>query len=171
MLTPFIGYSIGRRFIGHVDCGGDRLAELLNGGNSLIVRDAFVETFDEDTITHLGDVTVDRSTLYAVEARGRRGEEVDGIHAERRRIHVSLGPYAALGLLPEAPDQMVLPLFDPNGPMIRLSDATLGYTSGGVPRLRDVNSLLVNRDLMDWVRACEDDAPAFTGVPVVTDRS
>jgi hypothetical protein len=172
VLTPFIGYSIGRRYIGHVDCGGDRLVDLFNGGGSVVIRDAFVESFDDDTVSHVGDVTVDRSILYAIEMDDRRGDEARAIHAvDHRRIHVRLGPYSALGLLPEAADQLALPLFDPSGPMIRLSDATIGYEGGGVPHLRDVGSLVVNRELMDWVRAGDEDAPAFMGVPVVTDRN
>jgi hypothetical protein len=169
--TPFIAYSIGRRYIGHVDCGGNRLVDLFNAGGSVVIRDAYVESFEDDTVSHVGDVTVDRSILYAIEADFRRGDEARAIHAERRRIHVRFGPYSALGLLPDASDQLVLPLFESGGPMIRLSDATIGYAGGGVPHLRDVGSLIVNRELMDWVRAGEEDAPAFAGVPVVTDRS
>jgi hypothetical protein len=171
VLTPFIGYSTGRRYIGHVDCGGDRLVDLFNGGGSVVIRDAFVESFDEDTLSHLGDVPVDRSMLYAIEVDCRRADEPRPIHADRRRIHVRLGPYSALGLLPETSDQLALPLFDPDGPMIRLSDATIGYAGAGIPHLRDVGSLVVNCELMDWVRAGEEDAPAFVGVPVVTDGS
>ena len=37
--------------------------------------------------------------------------------------------------------------------------------------MRDVGTLIVNRDLVDWVRASEDEAIAFPGVPVLTDRS
>jgi hypothetical protein len=54
--------------------------------------------------------------------------------------------------------------------MIPLSDATLGYESRGLMAMRDVGTLIVNRDLVDWVRASDDDAGAFPGVPVLTDR-
>ena len=37
--------------------------------------------------------------------------------------------------------------------------------------MRDVGTLIVNRDLLYWVRASEDEAVAFLGVPVVTDRA
>ena len=171
MLTPFVGYSYGRRYVGQVDCGGDRLAQLINDDGSVMVHDAYVESFDDDTISHLGDVTLDRAILYAIELDCRREEQARRAGSERRRIHVRLGPYSALGLLPETAGQLPLPLFGSGGPMIRLSNATIGYTGAGVPQLRDVGSLIVNRELTDWVRACEDDASAFNGVPVVTDRT
>jgi hypothetical protein len=168
--TPFIGYSIGRRYMGHVDRGGERLADLFNGGGSVVIRDAFVENYDDDTVVHIGDVTLDRSILYAVELGGG-GAGAGRTTSGRRRIHVRLGPYSALGLVPGSAEQTTLPMFDSNGPMVRLTQATIGYTCAGAPHLRDVAALLVNRDLMDWVRAGEEDAGAFEGVPFVADRT
>ena len=55
--------------------------------------------------------------------------------------------------------------------MIPLSDATLGFTARGSLTLRDVGTLIVNRDLLDWVRASDEQAAAFPGIPVVTDRA
>ena len=75
MLVPFIGYALGRRFIGYVECSGERLTDLLNRTASVVIREAFVESFEDDTVVNLGDGEVDRSILYAVETSGARGEE------------------------------------------------------------------------------------------------
>ncbi|MGA3058255.1 MAG: hypothetical protein ABSE70_09530 [Candidatus Limnocylindrales bacterium] len=170
MLIPFIGYSLGRRYIGYVECEGERLTDLLNRLESVVIREAFVESFEDDTVTNLGDGEVDRSTLYVVEASGDRGEGARRIHTVRHRLQVQLGPYTALGLLHALPGQMPLPYLHSRGPMIPLSDATLAFTSRSTMNLKDVGTLIVNRDLLDWVRASEDDAMAFPGVPVLTDR-
>lgn len=170
MLVPFIGYALGRRFIGYVECGGERLSDMLDRAESFVVREAFVENFDDDTVVNLGDGEVDRSILYAVEANGARGEATRRIPTIRHRLQLQLGPYSALGLLHSLPGQMPLPYLHSRGPMVPLSDATLGYSSRGTLQLRDVGTLIVNRDMLDWVRASEDEAPAFPGVPVVTDR-
>ena len=37
--------------------------------------------------------------------------------------------------------------------------------------MRDIGTLIVNRDLLDWVRANDDEAGAFPGVHVVSDRA
>ena len=171
MLIPFVGYSQGRRFIGYVECEGERLTDLLNRAESIVVRETFVENFDDDTVTNLGDGEVDRSILYAVEASGGRGEAPRRIHTIRHRLQVQLGPYSALGLLHALPGQMPLPYLHARGPMIPLSDATIGFASRGAMQLRDVGTLIVNRDMLDWVRASEDEALAFPGVPVLTDRA
>lgn len=171
MLIPFIGYAMGRRLIGHVECEGERLTDLLNRVESIVVRETFLENFEDDTVTNLGDGEVDRSILYAVEASDGRGETTRRIHTIRHRLQVQLGPYTALGLLHSLPGQMPLPYLHARGPMIPLSDATIGFSSRGSLKMRDVGTLIINRDMLDWVRANEDEAAAFPGVPVLTDRA
>ncbi len=170
MLIPFIGYAQGRRFIGYVECEGDRLTDVLNRSESVVIRETYVESFEDETVDNLGDGEVDRSILYAVEASGARGEVARRIHTVRQRLAVQLGPYTALGLLHSLPGQLPLPNLHSRGPMIPLTDATIGFVCRGSLRLRDVGTLIVNRDLLDWVRASDDDALAFPGVPVVSDR-
>jgi len=170
VLIPFIGYAVGRRFIGYVESEGERLTDLLNRTEAVVVREAFVESFEDDTVVNIGDGEVDRSILYAVETSGGRGEGTRRIHTISHRMQIQLGPYSALGLLHAMPGQMPLPYLHSRGPMIPLSDATLGFATRGALKLRDVGTLIVNRDLLDWVRASEEEAVAFPGVPVVTDR-
>jgi hypothetical protein len=170
VLVPFIGYALGSRFIGYVESEGERLTDMLNRAESIVVRETFVESFDNDTVTNLGDGEVDRSILYAVEASGGRGEAARRIHTIRHRLQVQLGPYTALGLLHALPGQIPLPYLHSRGPMIPLSDVTLGFTNRGAMILKDVDTLIVNRDMLDWVRANELDAVAFPGVPVLNER-
>jgi hypothetical protein len=170
VLIPFIGYASARRFIGYIDSDGQRLTDILNRSDCLLVRDVYVESFADDTVSNLGDGEIDRSTLYAVEAAGPRGDGTRRIHTVDHRLQVQLGPYSALGLLHSLPGQMPLPNLNERGPMIPLSDATLAFSKRGTLTLRDVGILIVNRDLIDWVRAGEDQARAFPGVPVVMDQ-
>ncbi len=169
MLIPFIGYALGRRFIGYVECEGERLTDMLNRSGTFVLRESFVENYDDGTVTNLGDGEIDRSLLFAVEATGNRGENSRRIRTVRHRMQIRLGPYMALGLLHSVPGQMPLPGLSSGGPMIPLSDATIGYAARGLLSMRDAGTLIVNRDLLDWVRAGEDDAAAFPGVPVLTD--
>lgn len=170
MLVPFIGYALGRRYIGYVECEREQLADLLNRAESIAVREAFVESFEDDTLVNLGDGEVERSTLYAVETSSGRADGTRRIHAVRHRLQLQLGPYSALGLLHSLPGEMPLPYLHSNGPMIPLSDATIAFAGRGGLQLRDVGTLIVNREKVDWVRATEDEAQAFPGVTVLTDR-
>jgi hypothetical protein len=171
VLIPVIGYALGRRFVGYVECQGERLTDLLNRCESIVVRDAFVESYDDDTVVNLGDGEVDRSILYAVETSGGRGEGARRIATVRHRLQVQIGPYSALGLLHALPGQMPLPYLTTRGPMIPLSDVTLAFGCRGSLTLRDIETLIVNRDRIDWVRAGDDEAAAFPGIPVVHDRA
>jgi hypothetical protein len=169
VLIPFIGYALNRRFIGYVECEGERLTDMLNRSDSFVIRESFVENYDDGTVTNLGDGEIDRSILFAVEASGNRGDNSRRIHTVRHRMQIQLGPYMALGLLHAVPGQMPLPGLSSRGPMIPLSDATIGYATRGSLSMRDAGTLIVNRDMLDWVRASEDEAAAFPGVPVLTD--
>ncbi len=171
MLVPFVGYAQGRRFIGYVECRDDRLAEFLNRNDRIVLRDSFVENFADDIVTNLGDGELDRSTLYAVEAFAAGSYTSRRIPSAQHRLHVQLGPYSALGVLHTPPGQLPLPLLTTNGPMVTLSDATLGYACRGSLVLRDVGTLVINREFIDWVRASDEEAGAFPGVPVEPDRA
>jgi hypothetical protein len=171
VLRPFIGYALGRRFIGHVECRGERLADVLNRADSIAIRDAFVESYDDDTVVNLGDGQVERAILYAVETTADRDDGPHKGRTVRHRLQVQLGPYSALGLLHAGPGQLPLPYLTSHGPMIPLTEATLGFACRGTLVLRDVGTLIVNRSLMDWVRAGDDEAAFFPGVPVVHDHA
>jgi hypothetical protein len=170
VLVPFIGYAQGRRFIGYVECEGDRMTDVLNRSESVILRETYVESFEDETVVNLGDGEVERGILYAVETSGVRDEVTRRIYTIRHRLQVQLGPYTALGLLHSLPGQLPLPNLHSRGPMIPLSDATIGFACRGSLQLRDVGTLIVNRDMLDWVRASDDEALAFPGVPVLSDR-
>ena len=169
MLVPFVGYSLGRRLVGYVECDGGRLTDMLNRTESIVLREAFVESFEDDTVVNLGDGEVERSSLYAVEASGGSSEATRRLNTTSHRLRVQLGPYSALGQLHAQPGQMLLPYLHAGGPMIPLSDATISFAGRGTLQLRDVGTLIVNRDKLDWVRANDDEASAFPGVPVLTD--
>ncbi len=170
MLVPFIAYALNRRFIGYLECEGEKIVDVLNRSETILVRDAFVENFEDDTVINLGDGVIDRAVVYAVESNGTSGANGRTIHTVRHRLQVQMGPYVALGLLHDANGQQPLPYLGSRGPMTPLTDATLGFNCRGQLTLRDVGSLVVNRELVDWVRAAEDEAHAFPGVPVLTDR-
>jgi hypothetical protein len=171
VLIPFIGYALGRRFIGYVECRGERLTDLLNRSECVVIHEAFVESYDDDTVTNLGDGEIDRSILYAIETSGPRGEGARRIQTTRHRLQVQVGPYSALGQLHASLGQMPFPSLTQRGPMIPLSDVTLGFACRGSLTLRDVETLIVNRDHVDWVRAGDEEAAAFPGIPVVHDRA
>ncbi len=184
MLVPFVGYALGHRLIGRVECDGGRMAELLDRVDSIVVHEAYVEAFTDDTVTNLGAFAVDRSSLFAVEAVDAV-EAVEDVYGRRtfpqprpsvnrqvrgHRLQIQLGPYSALGLVDASPSELSQPL-QASGSMIPLHQATIGFAARAGVQLRDVGTLLVNREMIDWVRANDDDASAFTGLPVHADPS
>jgi hypothetical protein len=50
--------------------------------------------------------------------------------------------------------------------LIPLTRATIAFNDYRGVQARDVDTLIVNRDLADWVRADAAELPAFAGVPL-----
>ncbi len=170
MLVQFVGYAEDCRYVGHIECEGERITELLQRSERLHLTDASVETFADERPVSLGAVDVVRDDLFAVEADGPRGEGQRRIHTVRHRLQLQLGPYTVLGHLHAMPGAAPLDSLARRAPMVPLSEATIAYVSGGELHMRDVSTLIINRHMADWVRANEDEAAAFPGVPVLAER-
>jgi len=57
------------------------------------------------------------------------------------------------------------------GPMVPLTGARIAYISGGLRRLREAATVLVNREHTDWiVPAADDELVAFPDVPVAAQK-
>jgi hypothetical protein len=46
--------------------------------------------------------------------------------------------------------------------MVPLTDATIGFVSGGVMHMRDVPTLIINSEMAEWLAPPDDDAQVFT---------
>ncbi len=169
MLVPLVGYAEDRRYMGYVECANERVSDLLQRSPSIHLCEAYLEMFADERVSSLGEADVDRDELYAVEAGGPRGEDQRRLRTVGHRLQVQLGPYTVLGHLHALPGSEPLSSLARRPSMVPLSEATIAYVSAGELRMRDVPTLVINRYLADWVRANEDEAAAFPGVPVLTE--
>ena len=69
----------------------------------------------------------------------------------------------------------MLPGVDPlagfvrRGRFVALTEITLGYQAGREWVLRDVEAIVVNRDLVEWIQPATDESTAFPDVPIKAD--
>jgi hypothetical protein len=145
---------------------GERLTDFVNREPAFTIVDAeLVSSTDGHSVT-LDEVSLVRDDLFAIEAREPRGETARRIHTVRHRLELKAGPYTVLGQLHATPGNPPLTSIGRRPAMIPLTNATIAYNDATGLRARDITTLIVNRELMDWVRADADDLPAFAGVPV-----
>ena len=80
-------------------------------------------------------------------------------------MQLSIGPYIILGRLHTTPGQDHAGVLQ-RDPMIPLTSATIAYEVAGAIIARDVDTVIVNRLLVDWISATADEATMFPDAPV-----
>jgi hypothetical protein len=84
----------------------------------------------------------------------------------RHRLQAQLGPYNVLGRIHTGPGETVPGSVSSRGPMVPLTDATIAYVVGGILEVRDAATILINRELANWVRDEETNMLVPTRTPV-----
>jgi hypothetical protein len=168
MRVEFIAYAGDCRVSGATTLAdGERLTDLLNRDLTIVVDGARLTSHADGHTVEVGQITLDRDDLFAIEALGPRGEPARRLHTVRHRLEVRLGPYTVLGQMHTRPGGRPLVAIGQGSPMVPLTNATIAFnTDNGVEAI-DVGTLIINRSLAEWVRAdAGDDLPALVGVPV-----
>lgn len=135
-----------------VDVPDGRLSDFLNTTDSLVLRDAVMQAHEDGRVVKLDRLVINRSEILAVEATGTRGPRGRRISTRSSRMEFVLGPYRILGLLHAAPGADPLAAFARRRAMVPVTSATIAYHAGAETKLHDVETLIVNRELVESVR-------------------
>ena len=168
MRAPFIAYAEDCRVTGHIDLDDEaRLTDVLNETQELVIQEATLVGHADGRILTLDELTLSRDELIAVEALGKRGPEGRRIHTVRHRLEIHLGAYVVLGQIHTRPGGEPLVAIGRRQAMIPFTNATIGYNDAEGLQIHDVETLILNRERADWVRADGADVSVFPNVPVV----
>lgn len=157
MLIDFVGYSADCLLSGKVDLTAPSLADMLNDTPVVQLTNVVLEDLADALRITAGTYTLHRDDIYAVRQAGPSGSCVRRAGTVRRRLQAQIGPYNVLGRLNGMPGPMPMSGPELRGPMLPLSDATIAYVVGGILEVRDVSLMLINRDLLSWVRAADEE--------------
>jgi hypothetical protein len=168
MRVEFIAYAGDCRVSGATMLAqGERLTDLLNRELAIAVEGARLASHADGHVVEVGDITLDMDDLFAIEALDPRGEPARRLHTVRHRLEVRLGPYTVLGQMHTKPGGRPLVAIAQRSPMVPLTNATIAFNMGDGIEAMDVETLIINRSLAEWVRAdAGDDLPALFGVPL-----
>jgi hypothetical protein len=165
----FAGYAEDCRVFGFFRLSGDRMTDLLNERVEYHLTDAMVVRLDTGAATQATDLVVHRDEVLAVRAAGPRG---DPERRSRRRpspITLQSGPYTIHGYVHGIPGGDPIREVRRRPPMIPITEAWIEYLSAGQNHRARVGTVIVNRELWDWIRLSKDeeirlpDLPAETG--------
>ncbi len=166
--VEFQGFAGDCTIAGKITMFGERLTDFLNGQERFRVHHVEFTSLADGHVLPMDSVSVEREDLLLVVGTGPRGSEKERVSLEQARMQLSIGPYMLLGDLHIEPGSDPIKNVMQREPMIPLTNATIAYSVAGAVLARDVGTVIVNRLLVEWISATEDEASIF---PEATVRS
>jgi hypothetical protein len=152
--VEFVAYGEDCILSGRAVLDADRLSDMLNSHEEYLVSGLSVERFDTETPFELDDeIAVPRDEIYMVHASGPRGDASRRLRTMPQRLAIKMGPYKVRGFFHALPGADPVVAFRRRKVMVPLTDGRIEYTFHGERRETTVDTVIVNRELVDWVEA------------------
>ncbi len=107
------------------------------------------------------EVVVARDELYLVHASGPRGDAARRRHTVPKHVAMKVGPYEVQGFLHGLPGADPVVSIRRRKPMIPLTGARIAYVVNGEPREDELDTVILNRERIEWIQAVEPDRAAL----------
>lgn len=160
-LVRFEAFARNSRVFGWLRLDADRLTDLLNSHTEVGLDHVEVENLDDGTTSIADQIVITRDELIAVHATGPRGDASRRTRTRPHAVALQSGSYLVGGHLHAPVGTNPLESYRTRPPMVPLTDAWVEYWSGGRRRRQWIGTIVVNRELADWVRVVTDDDLAF----------
>lgn len=156
-LVRFSAYITHHRIFGWVRLRADRLTDLLNTHDQLVLSDVEIEDLDDGTRRREESDRIAIRDLLAVHAAGPRGDDTMRHRTRAHPIVIRSGSYLIAGHLHAEPGADPLESLRRRPAMVPLTDAWLEYWPDGSPRRHGVGTIIVNREAADTIELVTDD--------------
>jgi hypothetical protein len=156
-LVRFSAYASHHRIFGWVRLRAERLTDLLNTHDELLLSDVEIENLADGTRHSSETIQVATRQLVAVHAAGPRGDEALRRRTRAHPVAIWTGCYLVAGHLHAEPGIEPLESMRHRPAMVPLTDAWLEYWSDGTPRRHGVGTIIVNREVADAIELVTDD--------------
>ena len=163
----FVAYAEDCILSGHVQLAADRLSDLVNDHEELDLIDVLVTDLVGGEGIEVHQLLIRRDEILLLHATGPRGR-ADRRHRTRQHpVVVKLGPYEVRGYIHALPGSDPIAGLRRRRPIVALTDAVVEYSVGREQVRRRVSTVLVNRELADWiVDGTDDEEVAGLEMPV-----
>lgn len=151
-IVRFIAYGPHQRVFGWVHLRADRLTDLLNAYEELSLVNVELETLLNGVTGTVDEVLIRREDLVAVQAGEPRGDEGARKRTEIHPVAMQAGNYLIGGYLHVSPGADPIASAWDRPPMVPLTDAWIEYWAEGRRQRHWIGTVVVNRDLTDWIR-------------------
>ena len=161
----FTGYAEDCRVFGFVRLDGDRLTDMLNVHEEVRLVDAVAIGLDDGHAIEVGEMTVSRDELLAVRASGPRGNSGRRARVRPYPITLQTGPYTIHGYVHTLPGADPLLHVRRRKAMVPVTEAWIEYANAAERQRVRVGTLIVNRELVDWIALSDDEEVKLPDLP------
>jgi hypothetical protein len=156
--VDFVAYSTSERLSGRIRLNSARLTDMLNAHSEFVLVDALAERLPDGGSMVVPEILVRRNELALVRAGGPRGDRTLRVPTKTHRLILRSGRYLVAGLLHSSAGENPLAALRRREPMVPLTDASILFRVGSNIVEEPAGTIVVNRDLVEWVRQGELDA-------------
>jgi hypothetical protein len=157
----FVAYSTSERLSGRIRLDAARLTDMLNTHREYVLLDALAERLPEGGSMVVPEILVRRHELALVRVGGPRGDRALRIPTTKHRLVMRSGRYLVAGRLHSSYGEDPLAALRRREPMVPLTDGSIMFRVGVDIIEEPAGTIVVNRDLVEWVREGELDARSF----------
>ena len=150
-LVGFVAYGEDCILSGEAVLDADRLTDMLNDHDEYALAGVTVERFDDGAPIEVDDVVIPRDEIYLVHANGPRGDVARRHRTTPQHVAIKMGPYEVRGFFHALPGADPVDALRRRKAMVPLTEARIGYVLRGERRETKVETLIVNRELIEWV--------------------
>jgi hypothetical protein len=165
--VAFIAFGEDCIVTGHTILDADRLTDMLNLHDEYELADVTVERFDDGEPLELAQISVQRDELILVQATGPRGDALRRHPTSPQHLALQMGPYRVRGFFHALPGADPIVAMRRRKTMVPLTDARIEYTIHGEQRETQVDTVIINREQIDWVQELMPTATEFPQEPAL----
>ena len=147
-LTVYAGDSVA---FGRLALTADRVTDLMNDRTEFEFVDTFVQSLDDSHGLQVRTVVVARTEIFAVAVAGPRGDPTRRTRTRPIPVELRVGRYDVSGNIHVVPGTDPVMGFRRRRMMVPLTEATIEFDSPDGRKLSRFGTILVNRDLADWI--------------------
>lgn len=151
----FVAYTSDERLSGRVRLDSSRLSDMLNVHDEYVLVDALAERLPRGGSMVVSEILVRRDELPLVYASGPRGDRAQRVPTQTHRLVMRCGRYLVAGRLHSGYGEDPLASLRARSPMIPLTEAAIEFRRGAEIVREPFGTIVVNRELVDWVREGE----------------
>jgi hypothetical protein len=165
----FVAYGEECILSGRIPMGAERLTDALNDNDTYELVDVSVERLSDGVAMDVSGLIVSRHELLLVQASGPRGNQDRRRRKRQHPVAMQLGSYQVRGYLHALPGVDAVTSIRSRKPMIPLTDAWVEFESAAGPRRQRFQTVLVNRDRIEWIVPLTDGDLELRDVPLDID--